>query len=259
MSVQIPKTIFLFGHRQGHGKDTCCDILEKQLQKEDICYTRTSFAKKLKQHAAERYGLDASKMDSQEYKDWCPPHVRPKKVNFKWDEVEVCGHFAIVNGKNCLILASKRNDYITVQVPRTVRDILIEEGCKGREIWMDTWAWAAFSEIFSSGAEVGFISDFRFPNEFDSTESLFDLYCERNNLSVKTEDRPQFIKVQVYRENGIFKNDGADAEIPDDFGYWHYNIVNKDVENWYNNLEEEVSNVFHKFHRRTACLGTSLE
>jgi len=88
MSVQIPKTIFLFGHRQGHGKDTCCDILEKMLQKEDICYIRTSFAKKLKQHSAERYGLDASKMDSQEYKDWCPPHVRPKMVTLDFVSLE---------------------------------------------------------------------------------------------------------------------------------------------------------------------------
>lgn len=252
MSINLPKTIFLFGHRQGHGKDTCCDILEKYLQNKDISYSRTSFAKKLKQHAAERYGLDASKMDSQEYKDWCPPWIKPYEVNVEYSHIAfkkgyIDGQFLVMDGEKYAITSmNDQNKMLTFLKPRSVRQILIEEGCKGRDIWQDTWAFAAYSELFNTGTEVGFISDFRFPNEYDSFNSIFDLYCEREGVQIET--RPSVVKVQVYRKNGIFKNDGADAEIPDDFGYWHYNIVNSEVENWYNVLEEEVSKVFEKYH-----------
>jgi len=35
--------IFLFGHRQGHGKDTCCDILEDIFTKNKVTYLTPLF------------------------------------------------------------------------------------------------------------------------------------------------------------------------------------------------------------------------
>ena len=144
-------------------------------------------------------------MDSQEYKLWCPHWVAPK------DDGNA----------------------------RSVRDILIEEGCKGRDIWENVWCWAAYKEIFKSEADVGIISDFRFPNEKDSFGKLQDFFIESNNLP-KDIERGVCKTIQIYRPEGVFKNDGADAELPDDFEYWDYNIVNEESPDYENILKSEM-------------------
>ena len=157
-------------------------------------------------------------MEDNEYKLWCPPHIK-KKI-------------------------AKNTDGLTHEVMRTVRDILIEEGCKGREIWENTWANSAFMELFQSGKEIGFISDYRYPNEYNSFSASFDAY---EQLGGKDE-RPIPIRVLVHRPDGIFKNDGADNELPDiDNAVWDHTIINETREDWYKNLENEVEKLLTKF------------
>jgi hypothetical protein len=197
--------IFLFGHRQFAGKDTCCDILEDILLEKNISYYRNSFAKLLKQHASIKYGLNFENMECQEYKKQTPPHL---------------------NGKS-------------------IREVLIHEGNCARQVWRPVWAWAAYEPILNEGCKVSFISDFRFPNEYDDFDELYELYNKQNPLKVNHK-KPRVIKVQVYRPNGIFKNDGADAELPDDFDYWDYNIINEDILTWRDNLKNQLINILEK-------------
>lgn len=198
------KVIFLFGHRKNMGKDTCCDILENKLKKINVSYTRTSFAKKLKYHSAERYSLDYTKMDGQEYKLSKPSHL---------------------NGKS-------------------VRDVLLFEGQMARKIWLDVWAWSAYQEIFTSNKSVSFISDFRFPNEYNAYDKLFDLYLKSSGEII---EKPKIIKVQVWREGVKIENDGADGELPDHFEYWDENIVNEETDDWHERLVESVDNLMVKY------------
>jgi hypothetical protein len=211
------KYIFLFGHRQQHGKDTCANILETILTKKGISYQRTFFAKLLKKQVADRYNLNFEKMEDNEYKKWCPPHIKKKIIT--------------------------ESSGLKVEVMRTVRDILIEEGGKGRDIWENTWANSAYMELFKSNAEIGFTTDFRYPNEYDSFSASFQAFEDAGNVK----ERPIPIKVLVHRPNGIFKNDGADGELPDIDPYWDYTIINEDRPDWKNNLENEVNKLLLKF------------
>jgi hypothetical protein len=129
----MTKIVFLFGHRKQHGKDTCCDITEKILSSSDISFLRRSFASKLKKHCAERYNLDVSKMESDEYKKSKPEHL---------------------NGL-------------------TVREVLLKEGNFARSIWENAWTFSTFNDIFESDKDVALISDFRYPNEVNCFSTLF--------------------------------------------------------------------------------------
>lgn len=237
----LPKVIYLFGHRQGHGKDTCCDILENILKEKNVYYKRTMFAKTLKQHCCDRYGLDFSRMDDQEYKLSIVPHAAPKITYI--DEA---------SGKEVptWVFMDPGNLKITQKVqPRTVRDILIEEGRFARAIWGDTWAWRVYDEIYSSGCDIGIVSDFRYPNEADPDEKLYNLFIEKHPHCVSV--KPKIIKIQVYRPDGVFKNDGADAELPDNFDFYDYNIMNEPVTDWKNNLKNQIQDILNKTYFNT--------
>jgi hypothetical protein len=145
MIIDLPEKIFLFGHRAGHGKDESCDILEEILSKRKIKYCRNSFAKHLKQDAARKYMLDYSRMNDSDYKNSKPEHL---------------------NGL-------------------TVREVLIHEGNTARKIWLHTWAWSCFSEILESNSRIGFVSDFRFPNEASHYKELIDMYVNNKIVSNK--------------------------------------------------------------------------
>lgn len=204
------KYIFLFGHRQQHGKDTCCDILTDILKEKNKTFKRSFFAKLLKKQVAERYNLNYDLMEKNEYKLWCPPHINKK--------------------------CTKLEDGSIVEKNRTVRDILIEEGCKGREIWENTWANSMYIDLLSSNTEIGICSDYRYPNEYKSFESSFKEFSPYNSC-----EKPIIIRVLVHRPNGIFKNDGADNELPDvDESAWDYIIINENKENWKENLELQI-------------------
>lgn len=212
------KLIFLFGHRQQHGKDTCCNILEKLLTERSITYKRTFFAKLLKKQVSERYNLSFERMEDQDYKMWCPPHIKKKII--------------------------KQTNGLTQEVSRTVRDILIEEGCKGRDIWENTWANSAYMELFRSNVDVGFISDYRYPNEYNSFSASYAAYCDEGGNT----EKPLPVRVLVHRPDGIFKNDGADGELPDiDNAAWDHIIVNEPRTDWMQNLESEVKKLLVKF------------
>jgi hypothetical protein len=212
------KYIFLFGHRQQHGKDTCCDILATKLLERQITFKRSFFAKLLKKQVAERYNLNYDLMETDDYKQWCPPHIN----------------------KKCVTLA----DGTIKDVSRTVRDILIEEGCKGRELWGNTWANSAYMEILRSKTEIGIISDYRYENEYKSFITSFDAFEQEN----KEIERPIPIRVLVHRPKGMFKNDGADNELPDiDPVAWDYTIVNEEAKNWKENLEAQVNSMLLKY------------
>lgn len=203
--------IFLFGHRQQHGKDTCCNMLETILANKNITFKRTFFAKLLKKQVAERYNLSFEKMELNEYKLSCPSHLRQKQVRVG-EELK--------------------------SVPRTVRDVLIEEGCKGRDIWENTWANSVYRELLESGADIGFVSDYRYPNEFNCFDSSFNSIQE---LIGKPINKPKVYRVLVHRPDGVFKNDGADGELPDlDPSSWEYTILNTPGENWKSNLELQL-------------------
>jgi hypothetical protein len=191
--------IFLFGHRQQHGKDTCCNILEEIFKKKNITYCRTYFAKLLKKQVAEKYNLDFNKMDDNEYKLSKPAHL---------------------NGK-------------------TIREVLIKEGCAAREIWADVWANSVYQEILTSGKSIGVVSDYRFPNEYECFDRSFEYW---SSLSSANNEKPKVIRILVHRPNGIFKNDGADGELPDieKPEFWDYIIINNDVTGWKNVLHENV-------------------
>jgi hypothetical protein len=236
ISHSIPQVIYLFGHRQGHGKDTCCDIFQDVLRERKIINYRTLFAKMLKKHVAERYGLDVAKMEDQEYKLSVVPHVKPRVVYLDEEGTEVPLWVYMNPGKLKIIQK---------EIPRTVRDILIEEGRFARSIWGDTWAWQVYSEVLGSGAQVGIVSDYRYPNEGDPDGKMCSLFAR----NIKEKDpsfkmvKPKIIKVQVYRPDGVFKNDGADAELPDDFSFYDYNIMNETRPDWRDNLRKQLTDM----------------
>ncbi len=236
----LPKVIYLFGHRQQMGKDSCCDILQEVLREKEILHCRTLFAKTLKKHVADRYGLDVASMEKQEYKASIVPHAAPKiKYIDEATGQEVPTWVFMYPGK----LKVKQ-----VEVPRTVRDILIEEGRFARSVWGDTWAWQVYKEIFESGMEIGIVSDYRYPNEGDPNNKLFELFVSNKQKEDPTWKfvKPKIIKIQVYRKDGIFANDGADAELPDDFSFYDYNIINETRADWRDNLKRQLLDILSK-------------
>lgn len=192
-------TIFLLGHRAQHGKNITCDFLGDLLESKKINYHKTYFAKLLKMQVAERYNLDFEKMEDNEYKNWCPPWIDP-----------------IVK--------------YGVVVPRTVRQVLIDEGCGARAVCKDVWAASVYREIIRSKCEVGIVSDYRFPNEY---------ICNVKYVPKNT----KVLRVLVHRPDGIFKNDGADGELPDDEDKtaWDFIIYNNDkTDMWRNNIKNQL-------------------
>jgi hypothetical protein len=211
------KYILLFGHRQQHGKDTCCNILEQILEKKQITYSRTYFAKLLKKQVSERYNLNFEKMEHNDYKLWCPPHIKKKII--------------------------QTTSGLTTEVMRTVRDILIEEGCKGRDIWENSWANSAYMELLNSNTEIGIISDYRYPNEYNAFTDAYNHFI----LTHEDTKKPIPIRILVHRPNGIFKNDGADSELPDlDNDAWDFTILNDRDQNWKEHLEAQLQIVLKK-------------
>jgi hypothetical protein len=241
----LPKVIYLFGHRQGHGKDTCCDIMEDLLKDKMVYYKRTMFAKTLKQHCCDRYGLDFSRMDDQDYKLSIVPHASQKITYIDEASGSEVPHWVFMDPGKLKVTQKVE--------PRTVRDILIEEGRFARSIWGDTWAWHVYNEIYSSGCEIGIVSDFRYPNEADPVEKLYNLFLEKNNKKYQSciPSKPKIIKIQVYRPDGVFKNDGADAELPDDFDFYDYNIMNEPTPDWRNNLKRQIRDILDKTYFNT--------
>jgi hypothetical protein len=199
--------IFLFGHRQQHGKDTSCNILQELFKEKNIPFCRTYFAKLLKAQVATKYNLDFLQMESNDYKMTRPPHL---------------------NGLS-------------------VRDVLIKEGCASRAIWGDVWANSVYQEILNSDAKIGFVSDYRYPNEYSSFDRSFDYWSgvqTKHNSPVK----PKILRVLVHRPDGIFKNDGADGELPDIEApeAWDYIIVNDSKGNWLAELRNKVTDIMEK-------------
>lgn len=232
----LPKIIYLFGKRQGHGKDTCCDILSDILEKRNISFSRGMFAKNLKKHVCERYGLDYSKMDSQEYKLSLVKHASPKTSYITDDGREVPLWVYMNSGE------LKVTQKVTA---RTVRDILIDEGRFARSIWDDVWAWQVYRELFNSGAEIGFVSDWRYGNEANLNK-MYDMFLSSVDGDTSLYVKPKLVRIQVYRPKGVFKNDGADAELPDDFNFYDYNIMNDEVPNWRDNLRNQLEDIISK-------------
>lgn len=256
------KHVILLGHRQQHGKDTCCDILENIFYERNISYKRCFFAELLKKQVAERYGLDAEKMEDGEYKKWCPPWVNPKKVEINSSDIKEYRN--INNVKEGLINGAWRKlvstgggfsgNLCVYLKPRSVRDILIEEGCNAREIWGDAWADNAYRKIFNSGCKVGFISDYRFPNEYACFQSSLIRFLDRRFLDSldKTPmynfEQPKIHRILVHRPAGLFNNDGADGELPDleDKTAWDFVIMNNVEGNgWKKNLEDQIKQILN--------------
>jgi hypothetical protein len=156
---------------------------------------RTMFAKRLKQQCAERYNLDLARMEDNDYKESRPEHLGGKSV----------------------------------------RQVLIEEGCFGRSIWLPVWASGAYKEIFESSRPIGLITDYRFPNEYSDFEEI----CRVNG-----EDPSNYVlhRILVNRPEGRFDDDGADAELPDsDSQCWDYAITNPETDDWIIQLQMQVS------------------
>ena len=195
--------IFLFGHRQQHGKDTSCNILERIFKEKNLSYCRTYFAKLLKKQVSEKYNLDFSKMESNDYKLSKPEHL---------------------NGL-------------------TVRDVLIKEGCGGRAIWEDVWANSVYQEIFNANPFVGIVSDYRYPNEYACFERSFKYWLSKQEVAPP--HAPKVIRILVHRPDGIFKNDGADSELPDleKPEVWDYIIINESHQGWEKRLEDQIVSI----------------
>jgi hypothetical protein len=190
--------IFLFGHRKQHGKDTSVDILKGIFKEKRITHQSSYFAKMLKRHAADRYGLDFDRMNDDAYKNSRPSHLGGL----------------------------------------TVRDVLIKEGCGARAIWQNTWAFPVYNEMLTSNSNVGLISDFRYPNEFECFEECYNIFEATGAIPCS---RPKLIKVLVHKPTGKFNNDGADDQLPDIDPYWDFTIMNDVIgENWKKNLENQL-------------------
>lgn len=218
--------VFLFGHRQQHGKNTVTAILEEHFKENNIDYIATYFAKKLKKICAEKYGLDFTRMEDNEYKLSCPPHLKEKIVY--WDvenNVEVPLWVYMSPGK---LHIEQRS------VKRTVRDVLLEEGQAARAIWYDVWASATYDEILKSEKRIGIVSDFRYPNEY--------------NFAIDNKLPCRVVRVLVHRPAGIFKSDGADNLLPDiDEKYWDHVIINPDDTSWTESLRNQALTIARKY------------
>ena len=198
--------IFLFGHRKQHGKDTCCDILEKILEYRNITYTRTYFAKKLKKHCSERYDLDFYSMDDEDYKKSKPAHLGGL----------------------------------------TVRDVLIKEGTLARSIWQDVWSSATYKEILDENRDIGIISDFRYPNEYKSFYKIFNRFEDncgvkrKNPIIIKVlVNRPKGKYVSDGADDQL-----PDLYKEGEEFVWDW-VINNNIEdaNWYNNLESQIESL----------------
>jgi hypothetical protein len=135
--------IFLLGHRKTAGKDVSCKIMADLFTKNSVSYTHTFFAKMLKKHVCERYGLDFDRMGDDDYKNSKPDHL--------------CG--------------------------LTVREVLIKEGCFARSIWQNTWSFPVYSDLLQSDCKVGIVSDFRYPNEYSCFEECFNIVSQRVSIT----------------------------------------------------------------------------
>jgi len=195
------KYVFLFGHRQQHGKNTAVALLERHLAGSGKWFISTYFAKKLKKMCAEKYRLDFSKMEDNDYKSSSPPHL----------------------------------------APRSIRQVLIDEGCSSRNIWVHTWAHLAYSELYNNGEmpTVGIVSDFRYPNEYDYGMK----FIEDNKIS-----NVKIVKVLVHRPDGIMKSDGADNLLPDDDKkYWDHVIINNSTPTWKEEMYTNIVNIMRTY------------
>ncbi len=200
--------IFLFGHRKQHGKDTSVALFSDILCEKNIRHKSAFFAETLKLQSADRYGLDVSRMNDDEYKNSKPPHLGGLSV----------------------------------------RDVLIKEGCFARSIWQNTWAFPMYRKLYHDHREindikddikVGLCSDFRFPNEALCYEECFNLITSGENI-----DKAKVIKVLVHRPSGKFVNDGADDQLPDVDPYWDYIIYNDDNSaTWKNNIKNQLQDM----------------
>jgi hypothetical protein len=142
MVAQQLEYIFLFGHRKQHGKDTSVRLVSAELDTLGITYKSLYFAKKLKEQAADKYGLDFDRMGEDSYKNSKPAHLKGL----------------------------------------TVRDVLIKEGCGARAIWENVWAFPVYKELLTSGVRVGLISDFRYPNEYSCFNECFDIVNKTGDM-----------------------------------------------------------------------------
>lgn len=134
---------------------------------------------------------------------------------------------------------------IPSHLEKTVRQVLIIEGNTSRSIWKDVWAWMVYKEIFESSASVFIISDFRFENEYSSFEKLKKIYFENK----ENDSYYELYKILVKRENGIYVNDGADDQLPDDESYYDFTIYNLNQSDWYQILETQVLQIIEKTYR----------
>jgi hypothetical protein len=218
--------VFLFGHRQQHGKNTATLILEEYFRENKVDYMATYFAKKLKKICAEKYGLDFSKMEDNEYKLSCPPHLKEKTVY--WDVDNKCEvPLWVYMSPGQLRIEQK-------SVKRTVRDVLLEEGQGARAIWYDVWASATYNEIQDSGKRVALVSDFRYPNEYD--------------FAINSKLPCRIVKILVHRPDGIFKSDGADNLLPDNDGkYWDHVIINPNGPQWMESVKSQTLTIAREY------------
>lgn len=208
----MTEIIFLVGHRQQHGKNTVVSILEEYLSERNVSYISTYFAKKLKKMCADKYGLDFSRMEDNTYKLSYPAWISQK--------VDV------------------DKDGTIKYTPRSVRDILIEEGVSSRKIWADVWAEGVFKEIHHANKNIGIVSDCRYPNECD-----YIYTTPGRQLAPK-----KLVKVLVHRASGIFNDDGADNLLPDNDGnFWDHVIINQETGNWETDLINQVKDMGKKY------------
>jgi hypothetical protein len=216
MNTGETKAILLFGHRKRSGKDEICALMDDYYGPRGY---KTRFAKLLKKQVAERYNLDYSKMDDGSYKNWKPPHLSPYPV---W--VKILG-----------IPVFKRYKQLTV------RDLLIEEGTTwARKIWNDCWSSATYKEIIDSKCEIGYIADYRFPNEYASYRKLI------NTSGISSP--PKILRILVHRPLGIFECDGADDQLPDNDGESWDHVIYNDIEGgaWKEHLRTQLFNILEK-------------
>jgi len=121
----------------------------------------------------------------------------------------------------------------------TVRDVLLKEGAFARSIWEYAWASSLYKRVsidFVNGVQVIVVNDLRFANEYDFLQaSLADV---------------RLVSILVHRKNGIFDDDGADAELPDEEGFgsvWKYIVENDDEsELWIDGLREQTLEIVRK-------------
>ena len=101
------------------------------------------------------------------------------------------------------------------------RKLLQEFGNAGRNYSKDIWVEFSINSLSQMSAvpfDYIFIDDWRFPNEYDwfaSREKEYGVYT-----------------VRVHRDDRLLLNsdDVSENSLPDDFDYYDYNIVNKNVD-----------------------------